>query len=112
MWSNRETSELYEHLSVPANSFIEKIVSDAIDDMNSKPELWSDYARQAIRVLASNLRAHVEGMFEDFYFGPAEKRTHTLALMCSEVGSLWRVNWTEIAEQMFEDREYQLEPPE
>jgi len=81
MWSNRETSELYEHLSVPANTFVEKIVSDAIDNMNSRPELWSDYERQAIRVLATNLRAHVEGMFEDFYFGPPETRTHALALI-------------------------------
>jgi hypothetical protein len=112
MWSNRETSELYEHLSVPAHSFVEKIITDAIDDVNSKPELWSDFERYAVRALATNLRAHVEGMFEDFYFGPPEKRSHAMALMCSEVGSLWRVNWAEIAEQLLEDREYDLEPPE
>jgi hypothetical protein len=27
MWSNHETSALYEHLSVPAHTFVEKIVT-------------------------------------------------------------------------------------
>ena len=112
MWSNRETRVLYEHLSVQMNTFVEKIITNALDDVNSQPELWSDFARHATRVLITNLRAHVEGIFEDFYFGPPEKRNRELASMCSEVGSLWRVNWTEVAEHLFEDGSYDLEPPE
>ena len=79
MWSNRETRELYAHLAVPTDhqlaTDIIKIVADALDDVRGEPKLWSDFERQAIRTLAISLRAHVEGLFEDFYFGPEAKRT-------------------------------------
>jgi hypothetical protein len=32
--------------------------------------------------------------------------------MCSDVGSLWRVDWTDLAKKLFEDGEHKLEPPE
>jgi hypothetical protein len=51
-------------------------------------------------------------MFEDFYFGPEKARTPKMARMCSDVGSLWRVHWTEIAERLYADGGFTLEPPE
>ena len=110
MWSNRETRMLYEHLSRP-NTFVVKLVGDALDDVRSEPDLWSDFERQAVRALATSLRAHVEGIFEDFYFGPESKRTPQIARMCSDVGSIWRVNWSEVAKQLFEGGGHTLEPP-
>ena len=111
MWANRETRELYSHLSKGAID-VGKIVSDALDDVNGEPALWSDYERQAIRTLATNLRAHIEGVFDDFYFGPESKRTAAIARMCSEVGSLWRIDWSGIACQLFGDGGHlPLDPP-
>ena len=80
MLSNRETTALYKHLSAsPMDPQITKLIQDALDDLRSEPDLWSDFRRQAIRVLATNLRAMVEGMFEDFYFGPETARTAKMA---------------------------------
>jgi hypothetical protein len=116
MWSNRETRELYAHLALPTEVWLAKdvlkLVADALDDVRSEPELWGDFERQAVRALSATLRAHVEGLFEGFYFGPESKRTREIARMCSDVGSLWRVNWHEIAERLFEDGGHKLEPPE
>ena len=82
--------------------------------MSDSPEFvaWSDFERQAVRSLAATLRATIEGMFEDFYFGPEKARTPKMARMCSDVGSLWRVHWTEIAERLYADGGYNLEPLE
>ena len=116
MWSNRETRELYAHLAVPSDhelaTSVIKLVADALDDVRSEPELWGDFERHAVRTLAATLRAHIEGVFEDFYFGTEAKRTQQMARMCSDVGSLWRVNWHEIAERLFDQSGHVLEPPE
>ena len=116
MSSNRETRELYAHLTVATDDQlardIVKIVADALDDVRREPKLWSDFERQAVSTLAISLRTHIEGLFEDFYFGSEAKRTRAMARMCSDVGSLWRVDWTEIAERLFEDGGHILEPPE
>jgi hypothetical protein len=105
MWINRETRELYAHLAVPTDVSVAKdilkLVADAVD-----------FERQAVRTLSATLRAHVEGLFEDFYFGPEAKRTREMARMCSDVGSLWRVDWSEVAKRLFEDGGHNLEPPE
>jgi hypothetical protein len=111
--SNRETTALYRHLSAaPVNPQITKLIEDALDDVRSEPDLWSDFARQAVRVLSTSLRATIEGVFEDFYFGSETKRTPKMARMCSDVGSLWRVHWTEIAERLYADGGHNLESPE
>ena len=113
MLSNRETTALYKHLSAhPMDLEIAKLIADALDDVRSEPDLWSDFERQAVRSLAATLRATIEGMFEDFYFGPEKARTPKMARMCSDVGSLWRVHWTEIAERLYADGGFTLEPPE
>ena len=110
MWANRETKELYIHIGINDAVDVDKIVRDALDDVNSDPQLWDDFERQAVRTLATNLRAHIEGVFEDFYFGDETKRTPAIARMCSDVGSLWRIDWSGLAGQLFEDGEHQLEP--
>ena len=46
---------------------------------------------------------------EDFYFGDEKKRTPSIARMCSNVVSLWRIDWTDFARALFEDGEYKLE---
>ena len=51
MWANRETRELYNHLS-KGTIDVSKIIT-ALDDVNGDPSLWSDYERQAIRILAA-----------------------------------------------------------
>ena len=116
MWSNRETRELFAHLAVPTDHEMArdviKLVADALDDVRREPALWSDFERQAVRTLAISLRAHVEGLFEDFYFGTEAKRTREMSRMCSDVGSLWRVDWPGIAERLFEEGGHSLEPPE
>ena len=113
MLSNRETTALYKHLSAPPmDPQITKLIQDALDDLRSEPDLWSDFRRQAIRVLATNLRATVEGMFEDFYFRPETARTAKMAQMCSDVGSLWRVHWAEIAERLYQDGGFKIDLPE
>ena len=49
------------------------IVRHKVKDFGvGKKHLWSDFERQAVRSLAATLRATIEGMFEDFYFGPEE----------------------------------------
>ena len=69
MLSNRETTALYKHLSAsPMNPQITKLIVDALDDVRSEPDLWSDFERQAVRALATSLRATLEGMFEEQYF--------------------------------------------
>ena len=49
MSSNRETRELYAHLTVPTDDQlardIVKIVADALDDVRREPKLWSDSER-------------------------------------------------------------------
>ena len=112
MWANRETKELYVHVAVNDAVDVDRLVCDALDDVRGDPQLWDDFERQAVRTLAANLRARVEGIFEDFYFGDEAKRTQSLARMCSDVGSLWRVDWTDLAKKLFEDGEHKLEPPE
>ena len=46
MSSNRETRELYAHLTVPTDDQLArdvvKIVADALDDVRREPKLWSD----------------------------------------------------------------------
>ena len=112
MLSNRETTALYKHLSAsPIDPQITKLIQDALDDLRSEPDLWSDFRRQAIRVLATNLRAMVEGMFEDFYFGPETARTAKMTQICSDVGSLWRVHWAEIAERLYQDGGFKIDSP-
>lgn len=59
------------------------IIPDAIYDVNSGPELWSEFERYAVRALATNRPAHGEGAFEDFYSGPPEIRNRELASICS-----------------------------
>ena len=116
MWSNRETKVLFEHLTIPAAEFVfaKELVDRALDDVNSKPEIWHDYERQVLRVIATTLRAHVEGVSEDFYFASnGSPHSRVIALMCSDVGSLWRVNWQELAKELavyFE--KYPLDPPD
>ena len=113
MLSNRETTALYKHLSAsPMNPQITKLIEDALDDVRSEPDLWSDFERQAVRALATSLRATIEGMFDDFYFGSEAARTPKMARMCSDVGSLWRVHWTEIAERLYADGGFKIESPE
>jgi hypothetical protein len=51
MWANRETRELYNHLS-KGTIDVSKIIT-ALEDVNGDPSLWSDYERQAIRILAA-----------------------------------------------------------
>lgn len=34
------------------------------------------------------------------------------ALMCQEVGSLWRVHWEELAAQLLDDENIDLDPPD
>lgn len=110
MMANRETMMLYRHIRLPANAWVTKTVADAVADVNSKPELWVDYGRHVGRTLARKLRSQVEDIFEDFYFG--EERDRETALMCQEVGSLWRVNWQELAAQLLKDEEVDLDPPQ
>ena len=112
MWANRETRELYAHVGINDTVDVSKLVFDALDDVRRDPELWADFERQAVRTLAANLRAHIEGVFEDLYFGDELKRTPEIARMCSDVGSLWRVDWSGIAKTLFEDGAHKLEPPE
>lgn len=88
------------------------LVADTVDDVRGEPELWGDFERHAVRTLAATLRSHVESVFEDFYFGPALTRDQQIARMCSDVGSLWRVHWSEIAKQLCEDSGHSLKPPE
>ncbi|HUS98401.1 MAG TPA: hypothetical protein VMX97_16875 [Hyphomicrobiaceae bacterium] len=110
MMGNRETMMLYKHLRLPNNSWVATIVTGAVDDVNGKPDLWSDYGRQVGRVLARNLRTEAEDIFEGFYFGGTQEKD--TALMCQEVGSLWRVHWQELAAQLLEDEKINLDPPE
>jgi hypothetical protein len=112
MWANRETKELYIHVGINDVVDVNKIVRDAFDDVHGDPGLWDDFERQALRTLATNLRAHIEGVFEDFYFGDETKRTPPIARMCSDAGSLWRIDWTGFARALFEDGEYKLEANE
>jgi hypothetical protein len=110
MMANRETMMLYKHLRLPANAWMSRVVTGAVDDVNGKPELWSDYGRQVGRALARNLRTEAENLFEGFYFG--EARDKDTALMCQEVGSLWRVHWEELAAQLLDDENIDLDPPD
>ena len=50
MWTNRETQELYEHLSGPVG--YSDIAVEALDEVRSDPELWGDFERQAVHTRA------------------------------------------------------------
>lgn len=57
--------------------------------------------RSPIFILADSLREWVEGMHEDFFSEPIGNAG--LRNMFSDVGSIWRINYDEIARNLLED---------
>lgn len=54
--------------------------------------------------LADTLKDWIEGLSEDVYApGPAGEPDRELCAMFGDIGSLWRVNWREIAANLLED---------
>ena len=107
----RETQNMIEHLSVPVHTFVVDLIKTAIDDVNCRPDYWNAFEWFATRALASHLKRHVEGMFEDFYFAPTPQGRLATARMVADVGSLWRVDWQIVAEELFDEHGIDLEPP-
>lgn len=98
MWSNRETEALFTHLTAAdASPAAAEFVKRALADVDSIPAELHDYEKQAVAALVGTLRGHVEAVFEDFFFGAEAQRTPAAARMCRDVGSLWRVDWDDLA---------------
>lgn len=100
-WTNRETWAVALHIDndQALHTYRNELCQFAVMRAGSHayPNTSQDF------LLAENLRDWVESLSEAFYSEPAEN-TH-LRFMFGDVGSLWRVNYREIAENWLSDFE-------
>lgn len=107
-WTNRETwaaalwidndPDTYEH----RNELCSAAKSSKAIDTAFSPSGWS-IPRDPEFILADSLRVWVESMAEEFYAEPAKNAG--LGNMFSDLGSIWRINYNEIAKNWLEDFE-------
>jgi len=97
-WSTPETQALYRHLASDWYVLAESLAREhALQRSGDRPETW-DRSRAAFRRYARALRAAVEDRFDAFYGDGVT--SEEAAVVCRNVGSLWRVNWDELAERL------------
>lgn len=86
-WTNKETWALALHIDNSPGLYEE-----------AQEVVW-DYRDRPIYDLANGFKRWVEEMFESFWEG----ENKSLAPVVRDVGSLWRVNWEELAEHYREE---------
>jgi hypothetical protein len=109
-WSTPETQALYRHLVSDWHGLAEGLARDHAQTKSSDGlETW-DRSRAAFRRYGRALRAAVEDRFDAFYADGVT--SNGAALICRDVGSLWRVNWDELAERLLAEFGNVVEPME
>jgi hypothetical protein len=97
-WSTPETQALYRHLVSDWHVLAETLAREhALQLSDNRLETW-DRSRAGFRRYARALRAAVEDRFDAFYSDGVT--SEEAAAVCRNVGSLWRVNWDELAERL------------
>lgn len=100
-WTNRETWATALHIDNDEGFYNQRMNCCRHAQDNAIATEYASHEQVATRMLADDLRLWVEGMYDDFlYDGHRDER---VALMIGDVGSLWRVNWREIAENWLSD---------
>ena len=104
-WTNRETWAVALHID--NNEWTHNHRNQMLDKIKSskkKVESWTD--EEHIRFTFSDkLKEWVEGMADSFFNGTRGSHARDIKLMVEDVGSLWRVNWQEIADNWIRDSE-------
>lgn len=96
-WTNRETWATALHIDNDPGHYAYRLdlCHDAIANADNNPEYLTEKQTAQI-ALEHSIKEWVESMADAFYSEPAENTG--LADMFNDIGSLWRVNWREIAE--------------
>ena len=103
-WTNRETWAVMLHLDNHRGLYHEyhELFKDCLDKYEAKQLVWkfSDHLREWVEDMLSPRfwRIELDGQMPEW----AES-------MMTDVGSLWRVNWDEIARSITEDIKTELE---
>ena len=99
-WTNRETWAAALHIDNDEvfHNWRNMLCRDALV-LAAKP---SDYPMSARVELGQSLRSWCEDMLNTVFHTPDET-TKEMRMMACDVGSLWRVNWDEIAKNWLED---------
>lgn len=99
-WTNRETWATALHIDNDEGLYNHRLelCEDAVREVNKGvlPVLKPHH------VLADSLKDWIEEMGESLY-QPGCPASEDLARMFSDIGSVWRVNWDEIARNFLED---------
>jgi len=107
-WTNRETWAVALHIDNDEGLHDQRnnLCHDAIVNADNRPDYFTE--EQASRYsLGKSLQEWVEEMSHDVYFPEPTNPPANQALlgMFHDIGSLWRVNWDEIATNWLEDFE-------
>ncbi len=107
-WTNRETWAVALHIDNDEgfhdyrNELCQKFVTASKKPSAGRAACLTD--EQAAGMWLSNgLREWVEEMSHDVYFPDGEPANRELCGMFHDIGSLWRVNWDEIATNWLQD---------
>lgn len=95
-WTNRETWATALHIDNDQglHNYRNEMTKEAATE-----EAYEPFTKRQAEVycLETNLRAWVEELHNDV-FNPEQPPAQELLNMFNDIGSLWRVNWREIAE--------------
>jgi len=99
-WTNRETWALALHID--SNQWTHNKRHDLLSRAKGDVQTDEEYVRF---LYANKLKDWVESMFETFFNGSRGIHQRDIKMMVMDVGSLWRVNWQEIADNWIRDSE-------
>lgn len=101
-WTNRETWATALHIDNDEGlyNYRRELVDNARKEAESTA--GDEFPRSAEHILADSVEAWVTEMSEDVYF-PEQAPTKGLLGMFHDIGSLWRVNWQEIAKNFMDE---------
>ena len=109
-WTNRETWALALHIDNNEwmhnrrNELLERIKTAAGKRKNPDDCPWTN--EEYVRFhYADKLKDWAEGMTDSFFNGSKGPWAKDIKMMVQDVGSFWRVNWQEIADNWIRDSE-------
>ena len=97
-WRNRETWAVSLHLSNTAEAW--KSTLEIVKATKAGAEEWITYPegqRDPVGHVAQALEVFVSSLFEPLYYCPGAWVNEWVRMMAADVGSLWRVDYVELA---------------